>query len=245
MHRFAIALCAALAAACFLTVPAFAGSCGLGTYSYAGIGSRTIVSGVSAAITPASAATVGSGGHVSGWIGVGGVGEGANGMDEWIQIGVTAYAGDTTSRIYYEIARPGRKPIYRELNHRVQAGEKHRFAVRELAQRPGWWRTWVDGSPVSAPVFLAASHAHWKAQLVGESAGGDAAGVCNRYAFAFGNVAVAGARTSAWGLFGKFQLFQDPFYRLVRNSASSFVARSVTTSPPVSLTADSVARSAP
>jgi hypothetical protein len=202
------------------------------------------VSGVSATITPTVTSTVG-GGHVSGWIGVGGVGEGANGMDEWIQIGVTSYAGDTTNRIYYEIARPGRKPLYRELTRRVSAGEQHRFAVRELAQRPGWWRTWVDGKPVSAPVFLPASHARWKAQVVGESAGGDAAGACNRYAFAFGNVAVAGAHSGAWGTFGKFQLFQDPFYRLVRNSASSFVARSVTTSPPVSVAADAVTPSTP
>jgi hypothetical protein len=244
LHRLSVALCAALAAACFLAAPSWAGSCGLGSYSYAGIGSRTAVSGVSATIRPAATATVG-GGHVSGWIGVGGVGEGANGMDEWIQIGVTAYAGDTTNRIYYEIARPGRKALYHELARRVGAGEQHRFAVRELAQKPGWWRTWVDGSPVSAPVFLPGSHARWKAQLVGESAGGDVAGGCNRYAFAFGHVSVASARTNTWGAFGKFQLFQDPFYRLVRNSASSFVARSVDTSPPVSLVADAVTRSAP
>jgi hypothetical protein len=244
LHRLSVALCAALAAACFLAVPAFAGTCGTGSYSYAGIGSRTTVSGVSATITPTVTSTVG-GGHVSGWIGVGGVGEGANGMDAWMQIGVTSYVGDTTNRIYYEVARPGRKPLYRELARRVSAGEQHRFAVRELAQRPGWWRTWVDGKPVSEPVFLAGSHARWKAQLVGESAGGDSAGGCNRYAFGFGNVSLAGARSGAWGTFGKFQLFQDPFYRLVRNSASSFVARSVDTSVPVAVAADIVAHPAP
>lgn len=43
MHRFFTALGAALAAACFLTAPGWARTCGLGTYTYAGIGSRTFV----------------------------------------------------------------------------------------------------------------------------------------------------------------------------------------------------------
>jgi hypothetical protein len=228
LRRFTIALCAALAAACLLTAPGWAGTCGTGSYSYAGIGSKTFVSGVAAAITPTVASTV-WGGHVSGWIGVGGVAQGPDGMDEWMQIGVTANPGDTTSRIYYEIARPSRKPIYRELSHRVRVGEQHRFAVLELAQRPGWWRVWLDGSPVSTAMFLPASHARWTAQMVGESAGGDASGVCNQYAFAFGNVSLAGTQVGSWGPVSQFELFQDPSYRLVRNSASSFVARSVAT----------------
>ena len=166
-------------------------------------------------------------GHVAAWIGVGGVGQGQNGRDEWIQIGLTANPGDTTSRIYYEIARPSRGTVYRELSHRVGVGEQHRFALIELAGRPGWWSASLDGSRVTAPVFLPGSHASWKAQVVGESAGGGTSGSCNLYSYAFGNVSLASALSGAWGPVGSFQLFEDPFYRLVRNSASSFVARSV------------------
>ena len=145
-------------------------------------------------------------------------------MDEWIQVGLTANAGDATSRIFYEVARPGRKPLYRELSHRVRLGEQHRFAVVELANRPDWWQARLDGSPVGAPVFLADSHGKWTAQVIGESAGGS--GACNLYAYSFRYVSVASAG-ARWGPVGPFQLFQDPSYRLLRNSSTSFVAHSV------------------
>ena len=217
-----------LATGCLTAVaasPAGAATCGAGSYSYAGVGSRAAASGVSATIRPTSVPDVRDG-HVAGWIGVGGVGEGPNGMDEWIQIGLTANPGDTASRIYLEIARPSHRTVYRELGGRVWVGESHRFAVVELAHKPGWWRASLDGSPVGAPVYLPASHARWKAQVVGESAGGGTSGACNLYAYSFRNVSVA--RSGAWGPVGAFQLFQDPFYRLVRTTATSFVARSVT-----------------
>jgi hypothetical protein len=220
-------LAAALLAAVAVSSSA-AATCGAGSYSYAGVGSKTATSGVSATIRPTATPNVRDG-HVSGWIGVGGVGAGPNGMDEWIQIGVTANPGDTTSRIYYEIARPGRSTVYRELSHRVGVGEAHWFAVLELAGRPGWWRVSLDGLPISAPVFLPESHAKWNAQMIGESAGGATSGACNLYAYAFGDVSLASAGSGAWGTVGPFHLFQDPFYRLVRKSATSFVARSVTT----------------
>jgi len=223
-----LALLAAALLAAVAASPSRAGTCGAGSYSYAGVGSRTATSGVGATIRPTAAPNVRDG-HVAGWIGVGGVGAGRSGMDEWIQIGLTASPGDTTSRIYYEIARPGRSPVYRELSHRVRVGEQHRFAVLELANRSGWWRVSLDGLPVSAPVFLAGSHASWSAQVVGESAGGETSGACNLYAYGFGDVSLASALSGAWGPVGPFQLFQDPFYRLVRSSATSFVARSVAT----------------
>ncbi|MGZ4380676.1 MAG: hypothetical protein ACXVZ2_01800 [Gaiellaceae bacterium] len=112
-------------------------------------------------------------------------------MDEWIQVGLTANAGDATSRIFYEVARPGRKPLYRELSHRVRLGEQHRFAVVELANRPNRWQARLDGSPVGAPVFLADSHGKWTAQVIGESAAGS--GACNLYAYSFRYVSVASA----------------------------------------------------
>jgi hypothetical protein len=226
LRRFTIALCAALAAACFLTAPGWAATCGVGTYSYAGIGSRTFVSGVSATITPTAASTV-WGGHVAGWVGVGGAGMGPHGTDEWMQIGLSASPEDATSRIYYEVTRPGHKPVYHQLRRNVGVGERHRVAVIELALRPGWWRVWLDGSPVSKPVSLPGSHATWPAQMVGESWSGKTVGTCNTYSYAFGHVSLASATNRAWGPIGRFDLFQDANYRLVRNSLSSFVAGSV------------------
>src|SRR6266536_6298283 len=42
-------------------------------------------------------------GHIAGWVGVGGVGEGPDGTDAWIQVGLSAFRGDWTSRMYYEV----------------------------------------------------------------------------------------------------------------------------------------------
>ena len=231
--RTPLALCTLLATASLAAVaasPSQAATCGAGSYSYAGIGSRAVASGVVATIAPTSTPRVRDG-HVAGWVGVGGIGEGPDGMDEWIQIGLTAKPQDTTSRIYYEIARPLRKPVYVELRHPVRTGEQHLFAVLELESRQGWWQVSLDGSPVGKPVFLAQSHANWSAQAVGESAGGGTSGACNLYSYAFKSVSFAHARDSVWSPFLNFELFQDPFYRLVRTSRSSFLAQSIATAP--------------
>jgi hypothetical protein len=213
-------------AALSLTPPALAGSCGLGSYSYAGLGSRTATSGVSATITPTAASAVRDG-HVAGWVGVGGVGEGLHGTNAWIQIGLSSLPGDTTSRIYYEIARPGHKPLYREVRRDVPAGEAHRFVVLELQTKPGWWRAWLDGSPITAPIFLAGSHAHLTAQALGESWSGETGGSCNLYSYGFGHVALADSVNHAWGPVRRFDLFQDGNYRFTRSSLTSFHAASI------------------
>src|ERR1700690_4310018 len=105
-----------------------AATCGEGTYAYAGMGSREVVRGVAATIAPTTAPTVRDG-HVDGWVGVGGVGMGPNGADEWIQIGYPSVPNDSLNRIYYEIQRPGRPDLYRELRRDVPVGQQHRFAV--------------------------------------------------------------------------------------------------------------------
>ena len=197
--------------------------CGEGTYSYAGLGSRELASGVRATIAPTAAPNVRDG-HVDGWVGVGGVGMGPNGTDEWIQVGLTSVPGDSTSRIYYEIQRPGRQVVTRELRRGVPVGEWHRFGVLELAGRPNWWRVWVDGSPASALVFLPASHGRWTAQAVGESWAGMTSGACNAYAYAFRNVAVASVPGRDWTPFRDFRrVLEGPGYRLHLRSATAFV----------------------
>ena len=221
---------ATLAAACAFAAPSRAAArtatCGEGTYAYAGIGGRELVSGVSARIAPTAAPTVRDG-HVDGWVGVGGPGKGPNGSDEWLQTGLTSVSSTGQNSIYYEIVRPGHRDVTRMLRSHVGVGEQHVFAVREVTSRPNWWRVWLDGSPASPPVFLAASHGRWTAQAIGESWAGATSGPCNTYAYAFGNVASASVSNGVWSPFHQAESFQDANYTLVRQSTSSFLAHSV------------------
>jgi hypothetical protein len=184
------------------------------------------VRGVAATIGEVAAPDVRDG-HVAGWVGVGGYGVGPNGTDEWIQIGIIAFRNDAAI-IYYEVARPGRQPLQRIVRERVSIGERHRFAVLEVARRPNWWRVWLDGRPVSAPVSLPRSHARLTAQMMGESYTGLSEGACNLYSFAFQNVGIVDAHASVWSLPRRLQAFQDPNYLLERKSRTSFLARGST-----------------
>lgn len=230
LRLFFLVAAATLAAACAFAAPgrAAAGTatCGEGAYSYAGIGGGELASGVSARIAPTAAPTVRDG-HVDGWVGVGGPGEGPRGTDEWLQTGLTSIPSEGTNSIYYELVRPGHADVTRMLRRNVAVGEQHVFAVREVSNRPNWWRVWLDGSPASPPIFLAASHGRWTAQAIGESWAGATSGPCNTYAYAFGKVAVAGVKTGTWAPFSHIQSFRDANYTLVRQSSSSFLARSV------------------
>jgi hypothetical protein len=198
--------------------------CHAATYSYAGLESRVVPRGVAAAIAPTAAPAVRDG-HVAGWVGVGGYGVGPGGTDEWVQIGLIAFPNSAT-RIYYEVTRPGKQPVQTTLRERVVAGERHRFAVLELGRRPNWWRVWLDGRPVSEPIFLPRSHARLTAQITGESYAGLSEGQCNAYSFAFEDVSLAETRAKLWSAPRRFELFADPNYLLELGSSTSFVARS-------------------
>jgi hypothetical protein len=230
MFRLSILVAAAtLATACAFATPGraatVAATCGEGAYAYAGIGGSELVSGVSAAIAPLAAPTVRAG-HVDGWVGVGGPGEGPKGADEWIQVGLTSVPHASLNSIYYEIVRPGHRDVTHFLRQDVRIGDRHLFSVRELAAKPNWWRVWLDGRPASAPVLLPASHARWTAQAIGESWAGTTSGPCNTYAYSFADVAVASVHGAVWSPFRHVERFQDANYQLVRHSASSFLARS-------------------
>jgi hypothetical protein len=219
-----------LAAAVSLTLagPAFAGACHAATYSYAGLGSRHAARGLAATIVPTAAPGVRDG-HVAGWVGVGGYGVGPGETDEWLQTGIIALPNNPAS-IYYEVTRPGRQSVRTTVRERVAVGERHRFAVLELAQRPNWWRVWLDGRPVSAPILLPRSHGRLTAQMMGESYAGLSEGTCNAYSFAFQRVSFAETHASSWSVPRLFELFQDPYYLLECRSATSFVARSTASS---------------
>ena len=95
-------------------------------------------------------------------------GLGPGGSDEWLQIGLSGFAGGVSS-VYYEVARPGRAPLYTELKTDVRPGETHRIAVLEQHGRAGWWRVWLDGRAASRPIYLPGSHGRWTPMATAES----------------------------------------------------------------------------
>jgi len=211
----AAAVCAA--AACAFSAPAHAAAiCGDGTYAYAGFDGHSATRGVSATIAQAGPLQVRNG-HVAGWIGV----VEPNTDAAWLQVGLSALPGDTTSGIYYEVAFPGHAPAYHLLRSSVAPGERHRFAVLEMQRRPNWWRVWVDGKPATAPLYLRGSHNRWTVQVLGESWAGTASGICNSYAYGFSGVSLLTPGS------GRLPALADPNYAVLHRSGASFVAESV------------------
>lgn len=211
---------AAVAASSAPAAPAQSRACADG-YTYAGRLSATRAHGVRATLTALSTPQV-SAGHVAAWVGVGGVGEGPNGTDAWIQIGLSAFPG-SESRLYYEVARPGASPTYVELESTIRTGERFNVAVLEVAKRPGNWRVWLNGKPVSAPVELAGSSGRWRPIATAESWAGTGS-ACNRFNYRFEGVRVAAATGGSWRAFVGGHTFLDSGYRLVDRSRTTFVA---------------------
>jgi hypothetical protein len=184
---------------------------GNGGYTYAGHQATTTGHGVRATISAVRAPEVVAG-HVAGWIGLGGPGQGPNGSDMWIQVGLASMPGLGTF-VYAEIARPGRNPHFVLLEEDVPVGVSHRLAVLEMARRPERWRVWVDGEPVTKPIYLPGSVERWAPIATAESwNGGQVA--CNRFAFRFERVLVSHGRGGSWSAFEPGHHFRDGNYRL-------------------------------
>ena len=225
MRIFAL-FAAGLVALAFAAAPASPSrasstACGGRAYAYAGYAAAHRSHGVAAVITPLELPAV-SNGQVAAWIGVGGPGEGPHGEDEWLQAGISGFSDH--SAVYYEVARPGRKPEYVEVLSGLQPGERHRVAVVELRGRPSWWRVVVDRRPVTQPIFLPRSHDRWAPIVTAESWNGGAA-VCNSFAYRFARVATARAAGGVWTPFRSGHRFQDRGYEVVRLGSASFLAR--------------------
>src|SRR6266487_5888955 len=168
-----------------------------GGYSYAGIGAPTHAYGVSALISPLDAFNV-LNGHVAGWVGVGGPGEGPNGTDEWLQIGMSGFPGVFGSDIYYEVALPGRYPTYHQVAANLPFGTVAKVTVLEIHDRPDWWRVWLNHRPVSAPIRLPGSHDAWSPIATAESWDGGTGGACNTFLYRFRQVSIAHAPGGGW-----------------------------------------------
>lgn len=204
--------------------PARPQSCVAG-YTYAGRLSSTRAHGIRTTLTALSSPRVAAG-HVAAWVGVGGVGEGPNGTDAWIQIGLSAFPG-SGSRLYYEVARPGAAPRYVELAPEVPNGERFRVAVLEMAKRRDFWRVWLNGEPVSEPIRLRGSSGRWRPIATAESWAGIRS-ACNGFSYRFEGVRVAAANGGSWRSFVGGYTFLDAGYRLLEDGRSTFVA---TTAP--------------
>ena len=191
------------AAACGTQVAANKG------YTYAGHQAVSAAHGVRATISQVRAPEVGAG-HVAGWVGVGGPGLGVNGTDEWIQVGLANVPG-TAPFLYAEVTRPGRSPAFQLIEQEVPLAASRRVAVLEMAGRPNWWRIWVDGDPVTQPVFLRGSSLRWSPIATAESWNGGE-GACNQFAFRFERVSVSRSLGGSWDEFKPGYKFLDSGY---------------------------------
>jgi len=206
-----------------------AGANGSAGYAYAGHQATRVSHGIRATITPTAAPTVLSG-HVAGWIGVGGPGQGANGQTLWLQVGVASIP-DTPMMVYAEITRGGQDPVFVPLLQNVAVGESHRVAVLEIAGRPNWWRVWLDGKPVTDPILLENSTNRWRPIATAESWNGGRA-VCNKFAFRFDGVGVAAATGGSWRPFTPGFKFQDRGFGVKRLSTAPGAQRTLSGGAP-------------
>jgi hypothetical protein len=205
---------------------------GNGGYAYAGHQATHEGHGARATITLTRELEVASG-HVAGWVGVGGPGQGPNGEDAWIQVGVGAMEG-MEPFLYAEVTRPGRYPKFILVEEGIKVGESRSLAVLEMAGRPNWWRVWVDRKPVTKPVRILGSSGKWAPIATAESFNGGT-GACNRFAYRFESVLVSHGRGGAWKPFQSGHRFLDSGYRL----------RALATAPSRSRNERSLSRSGP
>ena len=184
---------------------------GTGGYTYAGHQGTYRGHGVRATIAATRALQV-EAGHVSGWVGVGGPGQGANGEDAWIQVGLAALEGSEPF-LYAEVARGGSHPQFILLENGIQVGDRRDLAVLEVSGKPGWWRVWVDGKPATKPTLLRGSSRRWAPIATAESWNGGK-GACNRFAYRFERVSVAHGSGGSWKPFVSAHRFLDGGHEL-------------------------------
>jgi len=212
----------AAAAGCW-AVPAALG-CGANGYTYAGLASASKSHGVGAKLTAIGAPNVFSNGHVAGWVGVGGPGEGPNGKDEWIQVGFSGFSGSPDSDLYYEVTRAGSTPQYHEVQHGLAPGTSRHVAVLEVAGQPNAWRVWVNGRPVSHAIYLPGSHGTWRGIATAESWSDSGTAACNGFGYRFDDIQIAQTAGGGWRTLSNALPIRTGVNRLLRPSGASFEA---------------------
>ena len=175
-----------------------ANACGNSSgYSYAGLASPNNAYGISALISPLDAFDI-LNGHVAGWVGVGGPGQGPGGSNEWLQIGLSGFPGIDGSDIYYEVALPGRYPTYHQVAANLPVGTVAKVTVLEMHNRPDWWRVWLNHRAVSPAIHLPQSHNRWSPIATAESWDGGTGGTCNTFLYRFRKVSIAHEAGGGW-----------------------------------------------
>jgi hypothetical protein len=224
------ALAASLAATA--SVQAQTKGCGPRGYAYAGLEARENAYGVSAILAATTGAQV-QRGHVAGWIGVGGSGQGPHGTHEWLQVGLNTIPG-SGGNLYYEIAQPS-GIRYVPIESNVPTGREFAVAVLEMAHRRDVWRVWVNGHPASPPIWLPQSHGVLTPMAIAESWDGGAP-ACNRYGYSFAAVNLAHSPGGAWGRFRLRDgyVVHDAGYRVVPAATGGFVAAAASSAAPAS-----------
>jgi hypothetical protein len=200
-----------------ITAPA---SCGYDGYSYAGLTATQPESGVSADITALQAPKITTG-HVAAWVGVGGVGLGPGGSNEWIQAGISAVPGAPTS-LYVEVARPKSEPLYHVLPLTLAIGHTYDVAVQESPTHPGSWSVWVDGVQKTTNVYLPGSHDAWKPIATTESWDGGSP-ACNAFTFRFANLRAKETTGPSWAPM-QSAVIDAPGYRVTQRTLAGFTA---------------------
>jgi hypothetical protein len=208
--------------AALAAVPA-AFACGSNGYTYAGLASPSKTHGVGARLTAIGASSVANG-HIAGWVGVGGPGQGPNGKDEWIQVGFSGFAGSPNSDLYYEVTRAGSAPRYVEVAHSLPPGSSRRVAVLEVSGRPNAWRVWVNGKPVSKAIYLPQSHGAWRGIATAESWTNTGVKACNTFGYRFDHIQIAEQAGGSWRSLSGALPIRTGINKLVHPSAASFEA---------------------
>jgi hypothetical protein len=199
-------------------------ACGSGGYSYAGLSAPAHAFGIGAVVTPVGAFDVKSG-HVAGWVGVGGPGQGPGGSDEWLQVGFSGFPGLTSSNLYYELTLPSGQPTYHEIATDLPFGQPMRVAVLEMRGRTDWWRVWVNGSAASQPIRLPGSHGRWSPIATAESWDGGTGGTCNGFLYRFHGISLARVPGGGWHQLLNGYTISSSVTRVQRNSGNaSFLA---------------------
>ncbi len=194
-------------------------TCGVRGRSYVVVEDERVSRGITATLVSLVHPQIGDG-LVAAWVGVGGPGQGLDGQDAWIQVGLSVYSGGVTA-LYYEIKRPRTGPEYTEIQRGVAIDTRFRIGVREEAARPDWWRAWVNGTPVSAAVDLPGSSGHWRPTATTETWRNEP-NECYRFAFRFERVAISTSRARSKPLVPG-ERYRDPGYRLRFKTRSTFL----------------------
>ena len=215
-----ILLAAGTAVATALGGAAPASACGSNGYSYAGLGAPKPAFGISAMVRSVENFDLVQG-HVAGWVGVGGPGEGPGGTNEWLQVGLSGFPGVVGSDIYYEVSLPGRYPVYHKVASSLPAGHAIKVTVLAMHDHPERWRVAVNGRAVSPPIRLPHSFGRWTPLATAESWDGGTGGACNSFLYDFRHLEVAHAAGGGWQPLSGGLPIKSPRTRIRRSRGSA------------------------